>query len=192
MPVEAELKARVRDVAAVRAALATRATRRDAVYHDAYFDAPDRGFMAEGRELRLRSVQTADSVRHVLTFKAPAVDEASGSKPEHETAVADRAAAHQILLGIGYNVAIEFTKNCENFEFTDSEYDMLATLVTVPELDGTFLELETIVPSADEVTAALDAVRRVLAALGIAEDDLTTELYTDAVARAQAASGIGR
>jgi adenylate cyclase class 2 len=92
------------------------------------------------------------------------------------------------LLGLGYSVAIEFTKRCENFEFSDGEYDMLATLVTVPELDGTFLEVETIVPSAAELSDALDAVRRVLTALGITEADLTTELYTDAVAQAQAAS----
>lgn len=191
MPVEAELKARVRDVVAVRTALTARAVQRRAVYHDTYFDAPERSFMAEGHELRLRSIETVDSVRHVLTFKAPAVDEASGSKPEHETAVANRDATREIVLGLGYRVAIEFTKNCENFEFSDNEYDMLATLVTVPELDDTFLELETIVPSAAEVADALDAVRRVLATLGIAEDDFTTELYTDAVARAQAASRIG-
>lgn len=191
MPVEAEIKARVRDLVAVRTALATRAVQRRAVYHDTYFDAPERSFMAEGHELRLRSVETADSVRHVLTFKAPAVDEASGSKPEHETAVADRDATHQIMLGLGYSVAIKFTKNCENFEFSDSKYDMLATLVTIPELDGTFLELETIVPSVTEASDALHAVRQVLATLGIAEDDFTSELYTDAVARAQAASRIG-
>jgi len=187
MPVEAELKARVRDVVAVRAALSARAERKTAVYHDTYFDAVDQSFMAAGHELRLRSVETANSVRHVLTFKAPAIDEASGSKPEHETAVTDRDATHQILLGLGYSVAIEFTKSCENFEFSDNEYDMLATLVTVPELDGTFLEVETIVPSAAELADALDAVRRVLATLGITEADLTTELYTDAVAQAQAA-----
>ncbi|GAA2031195.1 class IV adenylate cyclase [Catenulispora yoronensis] len=190
MPVEAELKARVRDVVAVRTALTMRAERRRAVYHDTYFDAPERRFMADGHELRLRSVETADSVRHLLTFKAPAVDEASGSKPEQETAVADRDATHEILLGLGYSVAIEFTKNCENFEFSDNAYDMLATLVTVPELDGTFLEVETIVPSAAEIAAALDAVRRVLTMLGITEDDLTTELYTDAVVQAQAAPRI--
>lgn len=192
MPVEAELKARVRDVVAVRTALATRAVQRRAVYHDTYFDAPDQGFMADGYELRLRSVETGDSVRHVLTFKAPTVDEASGSKPEHETAVADRDATHQIVLGLGYSVAIEFTKNCENFEFSDNGYDMLATLVTVPELDGTFLEVETIVPSANELPDALDAVRRVLATLGITDNDLTTELYTDAVAQAQTSPRIGR
>lgn len=58
---------------------------------------------------------------------------------------------------------------------------MLATLVRVPELDGTFLELETLAP-ADELQSALGDIRAVLAELGIDGDDMTTELYTDAVA----------
>jgi adenylate cyclase class 2 len=56
---------------------------------------------------------------------------------------------------------------------------MLATLVTVPEIDGTFLEVETITD--DDLTAALDAVRAVLTDLGIEDHDLTSEQYTDAV-----------
>lgn len=58
---------------------------------------------------------------------------------------------------------------------------MLATLVRVPELDGTFIELETIVPE-EELKDALRDVRHVLDDLGVQERDLTTELYTDAVA----------
>lgn len=56
-----------------------------------------------------------------------------------------------------------------------------ATLVRVPEIDGTFLEVETIVDE-DAVSAALDDIRAVLAELGIGSEDLTRELYTDAVA----------
>jgi adenylate cyclase, class 2 len=44
--------------------------------------------MASGHELRRRTVKTASTVRHLPTSKTPAVDEASGSKPEFETAVA--------------------------------------------------------------------------------------------------------
>lgn len=62
---------------------------------------------------------------------------------------------------------------------------MLATLVRVPEADGTFLELETLVDEA-EVSAALADVRGVLEELGIHEGDLTRELYTDAVAARRA------
>jgi adenylate cyclase class 2 len=184
VPIEAELKACVRDVAAVRSALAARAEARRALYRDVYFDQSASGFMAGGRELRLRSIETPETVRHLLTFKAPAVDEVSGSKPEYETVVADRVAAQEILLGLGFSVAIEFSKHCENYSFSHDGFGMLATLVTVPELDGTFLEVETIVEAVDGLSDALDAVRSVFAGLGIGQEDLTAELYTDAVARA--------
>lgn len=58
--------------------------------------------------------------------------------------------------------------------------ELLATLVTVPELDGTFIELETVVPEA-ELAEALEVVRTTLRQLGITDSDLTTEQYTDAV-----------
>lgn len=65
-----------------------------------------------------------------------------------------------------------------NYRFTALERDLLATVVTVPELEGqTFIELETMT-EADEVDEALDIVWSVL---GISENDLTTETYTDAV-----------
>lgn len=184
MPIEAEIKARVRDVPAVRAALIARADVQSATYHDTYFDRADGGFMASGRELRLRTVETRQSTRTVLTFKAPAVDEASGSKPEFETRVDDREAAAAILAGLGYEVALSFSKHCENFEFNEAGYAMLATLVTVPEIEGTFLEVETIVESRDELPAALNAIREMMREAGIGPEGFTAELYTDAVRRA--------
>jgi adenylate cyclase class 2 len=62
---------------------------------------------------------------------------------------------------------------------------MLATVVTVPEIDGTFIELETLADEAG-LAAALADVRAVLGELGITENHLTTEQYTDAVMRARA------
>ncbi|MFJ3854829.1 hypothetical protein ACIPRL_01280 [Streptomyces sp. NPDC090085] len=50
----------------------------------------------------------------------------------------------------------------------------------MPELDGTFLELETLVEEKD-VPRALADIRETLAELGIGEADLTRQLYTDAV-----------
>lgn len=185
MPIEAELKARVDDAEAVRARLGALAAAEHAIYRDAYFDKPDEGFMAGGHELRLRTVSTSSSVRTVLTFKAPAVDEASGSKPEFETGVADLAATAAILEGLGYRKVLAFSKRCENHEFTTGGYPMLATLVTVPEIDGTFLEVETLVDAAGDLDAALGAIKAVLLDLGIGPDALTADLYTDAVARAR-------
>jgi adenylate cyclase class 2 len=184
MPIEAELKARVRDQAALLSALDARAKGASAVYRDRYFDSPDGAFTAAGHELRIRSVETREATRHLLTYKAPAVDQASGSKPEHETRIADPAAAAAIVHGLGYRTKIAFTKNCRNYSLHEHGRDLLATVVTVPEIDGTFLEVETIVQTEDDLSAALDTVRAVLSDLGIDEVDLTDELYTDAVAKA--------
>lgn len=191
MPIEAELKARVRDEAALLSALDQLAPAAPATYRDHYFDSPDGAFAASGQELRLRTVQSPDATRHLLTYKAPAVDRESGSKPEHETQVADPRAAEAILRGLGYRTQIAFTKHCRNYRLRREGRDMLATVVTVPEIDGTFLELETIVPSEADLTPALKTVRAVLRDLGIAEQDLTDELYTAAVAAATASHDPG-
>lgn len=184
MPIEAELKARVRDVPALLAALDERAKPERAEYRDCYFDSPDGAFTSAGHELRIRTVETDAGVRNVLTFKKPSVDVASGSKPEYETTVGDADAAESIVLGLGYRPMIAFSKQCLNYRWQQGGRDLLATVVTVPEIEGTFVELETITEAETDLSVALDVVRAALAELGIGNDDLTTELYTDAVAAA--------
>ncbi|MEU4653820.1 class IV adenylate cyclase [Streptomyces sp. NPDC023723] len=178
--IEAELKARVHTPEAVLRRLEERATARVEVYQDTYYDRPDRSLDKADQELRIRTVHGADSTRTLLTYKGAAVDEASGSKPECETRVADAEAVHAILRGLGHVPVIAFEKRCRNYDFEAHGRRMLATLVRVPELDGTFLEIETIVDE-DDVAAALDDVRAVFADLGIGPDDLTRETYTGAV-----------
>ncbi len=178
--IEAELKARVHSPEAVMRLLDERAQARVEVYRDTYYDRPDGSLEKAGEELRVRTVHGADGTRTVLTYKGAAVDEESGSKPEHETRVADSEAAHAILRGLGHVPVIAFEKRCRNYEFEARGRQLLATLVRVPELDGTFLEVETLVDE-DEVAAALDDIRAVLADLGIGPEDLTRETYTGAV-----------
>jgi len=183
MLIEAELKARVKEPETVLAALDKLAVARVEVYQDAYYDLPDGSIMAEDRELRVRTVHGPESTRSVLTYKEPRVD-ASGSKPEYETVVDNPAAVHTMLKGLGYVPAIAFEKRCRNYEFTTAGRGMLATLVQVPEIDGTFLEVETQADDED-LQEALAEVRTVLAELGISVEDLTAEAYTDAVAAAR-------
>jgi adenylate cyclase, class 2 len=185
MPLEAELKARVRDPGSLRAALDARAERQTASYRDRYFDSADGAFASVGYELRIRTVEAGNGVRHIMTFKAPAVDRASGSKPEHETEVGDAQAAEAIITGLGYRPLIAFSKHCANYQLRQAGRDLLASVVTVPEIEGTFLEVETLTPDEADLPAALDDVRAVMASLGIGEPDLTTELYTDAVRAAR-------
>ncbi|MEU8926154.1 class IV adenylate cyclase [Kitasatospora sp. NPDC048545] len=190
MAIEAELKAVVRDPGRVLARLEEQSEQygsgRAEVYHDTYYDAPDGSLTDGDRELRIRTVHGPDGTRTVLTYKGARVDEASGSKWEAETRVEDAEAAHQIIRCLGFTPRIRFEKRCRNHAFERDGRQFLATLVRVPELDATFIEVETAAADRDGLGAALDAVRAVLADLGIGEDDLTTELYTDAVAAARA------
>jgi adenylate cyclase, class 2 len=179
--IEAELKARVHAPEAVMRQLDERAAARVEVYRDTYYDRPDGSLERAGEELRVRTVHGTDGTRSVLTYKGAAVDEASGSKPEHETQVEDAEAAHAIVRGLGHVPFIAFEKRCRNYDIEARGRKMLATLVRVPEIDGTFLEVETLVDE-DEVAAALDDVRAVLDELGIKAEDLTKETYTSAVA----------
>ncbi len=185
--IEAELKAVVRDPEAVMSRLEdAHGPGQTEVYQDTYYDTPT-GVLADGdRELRIRTVHAADDTRTVLTYKGARVDAASGSKPEAQTRVEDAGAAHEIVRGLGHLPVIAFEKRCRNYSFTAEGRAMLVTLVRVPEIDGTFIEVET-PATEDDVEAALAAVRAVLRGLGIEEGDLTTELYTDAVAAARRA-----
>jgi adenylate cyclase class 2 len=185
VPVEAELTAVVREPEHVRAKLAERAEAEHSVYADTYYDRPNHSMDRDGYELRVRTITTGDDRRVVLTYKEPPVDEQSRSKPEHETTVADPDVMATIFDGLGLVELISLEKHCDNYRFTADRRDMLATVVTIAELDGqTFIELETMAEP-DDLKAALASVRAVLDDLGVTEDDAVTESYTDMVANAR-------
>ncbi|MFD8147851.1 class IV adenylate cyclase [Streptomyces sp. NPDC059708] len=178
--IEAELKAYVHAPQETLRRLDERAEGRVEVYRDTYYDTVGGTLEARDEELRVRTVHGSDGTRTVLTYKGARVDEESGSKPEHETRVEDAEAVHATLRGLGYVPAIAFEKRCRNYTFQARGRQMLATLVRVPELDGTFIELETQAEEKD-LPAALDDIRTVLAELGIGPEAVTNELYTMAV-----------
>lgn len=184
MAVEAELKAMVRDPDVVAGKLRELADEQPETYRDVYFDRPDGGITDADQELRVREIESTSGIRSLLTFKDAAVDKASDSKPEYETTVDDAATVREIFDHLGYDAIIKITKNCRNYRFEARGRPMLATLVTLPEVDGTFIELETQAEH-DDVGPALDDVRAVLADLGIDQTDLTTEKYTATVERAR-------
>ncbi|GGW99713.1 class IV adenylate cyclase [Streptomyces noursei] len=180
--IEAELKARVRNPEYVMEKLDQEAEGRDEIYQDTYYDDPSGSLSAQDQELRVRTIHRSDSTRSVLTYKGARIDAESGSKPEHETGVDDAEAVHAMLRGLGYVPVIAFQKRCRHHEFSAHGRCLLASLIHVPEIEGTFLEVETLVCEEKELPAALDAIRSIMGELGIRDKDLTTELYTDAVA----------
>jgi adenylate cyclase, class 2 len=182
--VEAEIKARLADPAAVRQRLDRYAAGAAEMYRDTYLDTADGQLDRADRELRLRTIERDGEARHLLTFKEPAVDPVTRSKPEHETAVTDPQATLNILVRLGYRPVLAFTKDCRNYRFSRGGRDFLATLATVPELDGTYLEVETPAQLGD-VDDALAAVHAIVAELGVVEDELTVGTYTEAVRAAR-------
>ncbi|MFF3569009.1 class IV adenylate cyclase [Nocardia jiangxiensis] len=182
--IEAEYKARLTKPDAVRAKLRDLAQSESESYRDVYFDTEDNNLGRAGQEFRLRTISGANGTRHLLTFKDSAVDTETGSKPEFETVVSEREPLEEMITRLGYAPVIELTKHCENFRFASAGHDLLATVVTVPEIDGTFLELET-QATENDLQAVLADLRTVLADLGVSKGELTTELYTDAVAEAR-------
>jgi adenylate cyclase class 2 len=182
--IEAELKARVTDPQALRARLEQLAAGEVSTYRDTYYDTPGKDLTADGRELRVRVIEVGRTRRALLTYKEPPVDAVSQSKPEYETAVDSAEVTDIILRALGMTPLIAFSKHCVNYQITALGRNVLATIVTVLEIDGTFIELETMADEMD-LAAALADVRAVLANLGISDDALTTEQYTDAVMRAR-------
>ncbi len=182
MLVEAELKAVVRDVDAVRATLGRRGPAQRCTYADRYFDYPDHRLTEQRRELRVRAItDDTGQTRVLLTYKEPPVDAESGAKPEHETTAEDADVLATVLTALGLEEFIAFHKHCVNYRFTALGHKLLASLVTVPELeDQIFIEVETMTEAGD-LDAALNVVRSVLRDLGVSEQDLTVETYTDAV-----------
>jgi adenylate cyclase class 2 len=63
--------------------------------------------------------------------------------------VADAATLDTVFRALGLRHLVAFEKHWANYRFTARGRDMLATVVTVPEIDGTFIELETMADDAD-------------------------------------------
>ncbi|GIG60115.1 hypothetical protein Lfu02_44870 [Longispora fulva] len=189
MPIEVERKAVVRDEQHVVDQLRALAVGVSSTYRDVYYDWDDRALERDGRrELRLRVVEVSDGSRTaVLTYKGAMLDGAS--TPEFETEVSDPEMMDTILTGLGLGHTIAYQKRCQNFRFTVAGRAVVATVVRVPELEPTFVEVESIVETAEEIPAASTVVDQVLADLGVSPVDVTEEFYIDMVTARRAGLG---
>lgn len=153
------------------------------VYFDKYFDTPNGDFSKQDRELRLRSVSCMDgrASRSVLTCKDPPFDESSKSKVEYETLVGDPSAMETILTTLGFVEQLAFEKRCEHFKVGHDGYDVVASVVTLPDISGVFLEVEIQVAALEQTAAAKGSLVTLLRLLGVSETNVTAEYYTDLV-----------
>ncbi|MDT0326961.1 CYTH domain-containing protein [Nocardiopsis sp. DSM 44743] len=85
---------------------------------DIYCDFPGWSLTAQERELRVRMMERGGSEQVVFTYKAPEVDEETGSKPEREIRGESAKVLDAILTGLGYEHLVALTKHCTNFPLT--------------------------------------------------------------------------
>jgi len=141
MPIEVELKARVQDADALLRRLRDKSDGQPSTYRDTYYDWPDRRLGNAGRqELRIRVIEADSETKALWTFKGAMLDAAS--TPEFETMVTEPDMAQAILAQLGLEPVIAYTKHCVNFTFESDHHRVKASVVQVPELEGTFLEIE--------------------------------------------------
>jgi adenylate cyclase class 2 len=173
--VETEIKLRVGDPAAARAAvLAIGASLARARHFEdnVLFDDDARSLLSKGSALRVRRVdeaadRTGEEERGgippgVLTFKGPRqIIEGVKSRQEIETVVADADAAQALLQALGYRPVFRYQKYREVYRWNSAEIVVDETPI------GTFLEVE----------GDLEAVHAAAAALGYARAQYVSESY---------------
>jgi adenylate cyclase class 2 len=184
---EVEMKVRV-DGAGVRERLADAGASRSATVfqEDTYYDAPHRAFAETDEALRVRreAVLGADAPLGVdavadaledgsfdarVTYKGPLVDDASKTREEFETGVADGATMARVFEELGFSAAATVAKRRERWTLSG----VTVTVDDVADL-GTFVEAET-ETDADGVDAGRE---RVADALGMLDLDPDAQIRT--------------
>lgn len=111
---------------------------------DRYYDAPHRSFADTDEALRVRRQRSGGDERVEVTYKGPLVDEASKTREEVQTTVADEDAIDLILDRLGFDAAATVRKE-------RTFYDVDGYTVTLDDVAdvGRFVEVETAASEAD-------------------------------------------
>ena len=127
---------------------------------DTYYDAPHRNFAETDEAFRLREETRLDDdgqpveTTTKMTYKGPLVEQASKTREEFETALADADAAAGVFDGLGFEPAATVTKERERFDLdgytvTLDQVDDLGSFVEV-EREGAESEIEQLRSGAEE------------------------------------------
>jgi predicted adenylyl cyclase CyaB len=186
--IEVELKARVRDRAAVLAKVASFARAEGPVDKlDEYWHGPgwreDRG--ARGFRLRVEGGET------VVTRKAKRREGGGEANREREFSVSDRASFVEFIRSLGCETFYSKRKRGEAYSvLVGAEGSGRAATATVEVFEvvglGDFIEIEILVPEGDPdaVAWASREVRALLARSGVGESDVEPRFYSELLAEA--------
>jgi adenylate cyclase class 2 len=158
---ETEIKLRLADVSAARAALAGAGAVlvRERHFEDnVLFDDREGKLRSGGTVLRLRTTSRGG----VLTFKGPREDhDGLKSREERESAVDDPGALRVILRRLGYRPVFRYQKYRETWRHREQEIEVDETPI------GAFLEIE----------GDAEGIHAVAAELGFARSDYVLDSY---------------
>jgi adenylate cyclase class 2 len=164
---EVEVKARVRDVEALKKRLTQLGARYlgEEKQVDVYFNHPSRDFASRDEALRLRRAKGSC----YLAYKGPKLDGVTKTRVEHEVKVACYEEARRILESLGFTAVLEVNKTRRLYAL--GEY--IIALDSVEGL-GNFVEVEK-KGSAYEPKELLGFLKR----LGVAEEQAERRSYLE-------------
>lgn len=105
---------------------------------DSYFDNSKSGMLKEDKCLRIRTQQTASSVKTFITHKGPKQPTCFKTRQEIEFQVEDADSAEQLLLALGYQPVqiVEKTRQLWQFENCQVALDQVTELGSFVEIEG--------------------------------------------------------
>ncbi|WP_254768130.1 class IV adenylate cyclase [Salinilacihabitans rarus] len=135
------------------------------VQEDTYYDAPHRSFPETDEALRIREEVAVDEEgadpETRVTYKGPLVDDATKTREEVETRVADGEKLATILGHLGFEPAATVRKERERYGL-----DGYAVVVDSVDGVGEFVEVEA-AAEADDLDAVREGAAAVLERLGL-------------------------
>ena len=141
---------------------------------DVYYNGCGRDFRRTDEALRLRSVTALPDggTQTCITYKSPKLDTASSTRLELETAVADAAVMHALLLALGFREAFTVEKTRRSF----TRGAQTVCLDAVEGL-GSYMELEELLPDGAPREPATESLLSLLDTLGVSRSALTRKSY---------------
>ena len=175
--IEIEVKLRIKDVAVLEKKLLEQGyklieTLRET---DTYFDGGINGIKKSGQALRVRRTVDSSTGKECskITFKGEKLDTVSMARLELETGVENGDTAERILCALGFMpvrpVVVKNRKILRN-------EDISVCLDDVQCL-GSFLEIEIMVESEENRTAALSRIEKIIESIGYTMADTTRMSY---------------
>ena len=181
---EVELKAILKDFNGITNAIESfdLKSKEVQIYESFYFDSNDE-LNKNQKELRLRRIsdQQSSITKYLITYKDPPFDVFSRSKPEIEIQVDDLEESKALLKKLGYDLFLFFEKECTNYRLEYEGLELLVTLAYIRELDQHFIEVESPTVFEDEFEQRFSIIKSFLSEIGIRDEDLTNEYYTEAI-----------